>query len=204
MPRRTLFLLLAAVKIGVLVAIVAPTVPAFSADGVPSSAPATATAAAAFAPSAEAFDQADATFRRARDGDRAAIAPALAQFTALLQARPGDPRLMAYAGAATAMQARTTWLPWKKIGYAEDGLALIDRALARLTPAHDAERHHGVPVALETRLTAAATFLALPAMFHRGERGRRLLEQVQRDPALAATPAAFRDAVQRLAAKEAA
>lgn len=202
MPRRTLFLLLAAVKIGVLVAIVAPTVPAFSADGVPSSAP--ATAAAAFAPSAEAFDQAAATFRRARDGDRAAIAPALAQFTALLQARPGDPRLMAYAGAATAMQARTTWLPWKKIGHAEDGLALIDKALARLTPAHDAERHHGVPVALETRLTAAATFLALPAMFHRGERGRRLLEQVQRDPALAATPAAFRAAVQRLAAKEAA
>ena len=91
MPRRTLFLLLAAVKIGVLVAIVAPTVPAFSADGVPSSAPATATAAAAFAPSAEAFDQADATFRRARDGDRAAIAPALAQFTALLQARPAIP-----------------------------------------------------------------------------------------------------------------
>ena len=140
MPRRTLFLLLAAVKIGVLVAIVAPTVPAFSADGVPSGAPATATAAAAFAPSAEAFDQADATFRRASDGDRAAIAPALAQFTALLQARPGDPRLMAYAGAATAMQARTTWLPWKKIGHAEDGLALIDRALARLTLAHDAER----------------------------------------------------------------
>ena len=61
-------LLLAAVKIGVLVAIVAPTAPAFSADGVPSSAPATATAAAAFAPSAEAFDQATATFRRARDG----------------------------------------------------------------------------------------------------------------------------------------
>ena len=39
---------------------------------------------------------------------------------------------------------------------------------------------------------------------HLTERGRRLLEQVQRDPALAATPAAFREAVQRLAAKEAA
>ena len=50
----------------------------------------------AAAPGSVRFDQADATFRRASDGDRAAIAPALAQFTALLQARPGDPRLMAY------------------------------------------------------------------------------------------------------------
>jgi hypothetical protein len=197
MSRRPLFLLLAAIKLGVLVAVAAPAVSAVSADGAanaPVVAPATATD----------FDQAAAAFARARDGDRTAITPARAQFTALLQARPDDPLLLAYAGAATAMQARTTWLPWKKIGHAEDGLALIDRALARLTPAHDMELHHGVPVALETRLTAAATFLALPAMFHRGERGRRLLEQVQCDPALAATPAAFREAVQRLAAKEAA
>lgn len=200
MSRRHLFLLLAAIKLSVLVAMTAPAVSAMSTDGAPAGTQVVATAAIP----ATDFDQAAATFRRARDGDRTAIAPARAQFTALLQARPDDPLLLAYAGAATAMQARTTWLPWKKIGHAEDGLALIDRALARLTPAHDVELHHGVPAALETRLTAAATFLALPAMFHRGERGRRLLEQVQRDPALAATPAAFRDAVQRLAAKEAA
>lgn len=200
MSRRHLFLLLAAIKLSVLVAMTAPAVSAMSTDGAPAGHQAVATAALP----ATDFDQAAATFRRARDGDRTAIAPARAQFTALLQARPDDPLLLAYAGAATAMQARTTWLPWKKIGHAEDGLALIDRALARLTPAHDVELHHGVPAALETRFTAAATFLALPAMFHRGERGRRLLEQVQRDPALAATPAAFREAVQRLAAKEAA
>jgi len=197
MTRRTLFLLLAAVKLGVLVAIAAPSASAVSADG----APVVVTAAADV--QATAFAQATATFALARGGDHTAIAPALAQFTALLQAQPDDPLLLAYAGAATAMQARTTWLPWKKVGHAEDGLAMIDRALARLTPTHDAELRRGVPVALETRLTAAGTFLALPALFHRGERGRRLLEQVQRDPALADLPAALREAVQRLA-KEAA
>jgi hypothetical protein len=195
MTRRHLFLLLAAVKLGVLVAVAAPV---WSADGAPTLASATATAATAD------FAQATATFRRARNGDDAAIRPTLVQFTTLLQTQPDDPLLLAYAGATTAMQARTTWMPWKKMGHAEDGLAMIDRALARLTPAHDAELRRGVPVALETRLTAAGTFLALPAMFHRGERGRRLLEQVQRDPALAATPPAFREAVQHLAAKEAA
>ncbi|KDB53435.1 hypothetical protein X805_10200 [Sphaerotilus natans subsp. natans DSM 6575] len=200
MSRRHLFLFLAAIKLGVLVAMTAPAASALSTDGMPASPRVVATAATP----ATDFDQAAAIFGRARDGDHAAIAPALAQFTALLQARPDDPLLLAYAGAATAMQARATWMPWKKMGHAEDGLAMIDRALARLTPAHATELHRGVPVALETRLTAAGTFLALPAMFHRGERGRRLLEQVQRDPALAATPAAFREAVQRLAAKEAA
>lgn len=194
MSRRPLFLLLAAVKLGVLVAIAAPV---WSADGAPASAPVAATAAA----SAADFAQATATFRRASDGDSAAIAPALAQFTALLQGRPDDPLLLAYTGAATAMQARTTLLPWKKMRHAEDGLAQIDRALALLTPAHDAELHRGVPVALETRLTAAGTFLALPSLFHRGERGRRLIDDVLRHPAFATTPAEFQAAARQTAAK---
>ncbi|MCK6426561.1 MAG: hypothetical protein L6Q75_15945 [Burkholderiaceae bacterium] len=141
-----------------------------------------------------------ATFAAARGGDEGRIAPAVVQLQALSQAAPGHPLWLAYAGAATAMQARTTWQPWKKMAYAEDGLALLDKALALLTPAHMNELHRQVPVALETRLTAASTFLALPAMFQRGERGRRLLAQVQADPALAGTPARFQEAVRQLAA----
>ncbi|MDZ7855346.1 hypothetical protein [Sphaerotilus sp.] len=144
-----------------------------------------------------------ATFQRASHGDTAAIAPALRDFTALSAARPGDPLTLAYAGAATSMQARTTWLPWKKLGHAEDGLAMIDKALALLTPAHDAVSARGVPVALETKLTAAGTFLALPAMFNRGERGRRLLDEVMQHPAFRATPAPFQDSARQIAAKAA-
>ena len=47
--------------------------------------------------------------------------------------------------AATAMlaqlgQATTTWLPWQKMHYAEDGLALLDKALAGLVPTLSRER----------------------------------------------------------------
>lgn len=141
------------------------------------------------------FDQARQTFLRAADGDSRAIEPAAEQFTALSQARPGDPLPLAYAGSATTMRATTTLLPWRKMSYAEDGLAMLDKALALLTPAHDAQRTHGVPVSLETRFTAATTFLALPSMFNRGPRGHKLLDDVLKSPLLAESPLPFRATV---------
>lgn len=141
-----------------------------------------------------------ATFSQARGGDDGRIEAAAAQLLAVSRNEPGHPLWLAYAGSATTMQARTTWQPWKKMAHVEDGLALIDKALALLTPAHMTQLYNSVPIALETRLTAASTFLALPSMFNRGDRGRRLLEDLQKDPALASTPAAFQEAVRKLAA----
>ncbi len=162
----------------------------------------------AFAPSARArapatapepgFDAALDRFLSARPGDEKAIGDAANQFVRLSAAEPTDPVLRAYAGAATSMRATTTMLPWKKISYTEDGLSMIDKALAQLTPAHDAashaHSHQGVPAVLWVRLTAANTFLALPSMFNRNERGRAQLRQVTDSPLLEAAPAGFKAA----------
>lgn len=153
--------------------------------------PAAATAADADA----AFNTAFARFMAASAGDGAAIDDAAAQFARLSAAAPADPVLRAYAGAATAMRATTTILPWKKLGFAEDGLALIDKALAQLAPAHDAPSHQGVPAALSVRYVAANTFLALPGMFNRGERGHRLLQEVLKSPLLEMAPTGFKAGV---------
>lgn len=163
-----------------------------------------ATAAAAVPSSDTAFDAAFARFTAARAGDEAAIDEAATQFSRLSAAAPADPVLRAYAGAATAMRATTTILPWKKMGHAEDGLALIDKALAQLTPAHDAASHQGVPAVLSVRFAAANTFLALPGMFNRGDRGRKLLDDVARSPLLEAAPVAFRASVWLRAGQQAA
>ena len=144
-----------------------------------------------------------ATFSQARAGDDGRIEAAAAQLLAVSRGEPGHPLWLAYAGSATALQARTTWAPWKKMAHAEDGLAQIDKALALLGTTHETTLHDGVPVALETKLTAASTFLALPSMFNRGERGRRLLEEVLKHPAYAGTPAAFQEAARKLTAKAA-
>ena len=93
------------------------------------------------------------------------------------------------------MRARTTLLPWRKMSYAEDGLAQIDKALAMLTPGHDAPLHRGTPASLETRFVAANTFLALPAMFNRHPRGAKLLEDVLESPRFATSPLPFRGEV---------
>jgi hypothetical protein len=142
-----------------------------------------------------AFASAFARFQQASAGESGAADDAAAQFTRLLAAQPADPVLRAYAGAATTMRARGTLLPWRKLGHAEDGLALIDKALAQLTPAHDAPGHHGVPTSLETRFVAAGTFLGLPGMFNRGARGAKLLDEVAHSPLLDSAPLPFRGAV---------
>ncbi len=142
-----------------------------------------------------AFEDAAALFMKANGGDSAAVDKAADAFEVLLKAEPADPLIMAYAGASMAMRSRTTVLPWKKMSYAEDGLAMQDKALALLTAAHDSATRRNVPVALETRYVVANTFLAVPGFMNRGARGAKLLAEVQAAPAFETAPAGFRNQV---------
>jgi hypothetical protein len=148
-------------------------------------------------------DAAYKVFARANDGHTASIDPAAQEYARLVAQFPTDPLVRVYAGAATAMRAYTTILPWKKIRYAEEGLAEIDKALAFLTPAHDTPRPDGTPVALETRFVAASTFLTLPGFFNRGPRGERMLKEVLASPQFAGAPLTLRAPVWMAAAKQA-
>ncbi|MBQ0959588.1 hypothetical protein KAK06_11575 [Ideonella sp. 4Y11] len=148
---------------------------------------------------ADSFASAQQSFARAQQGDSAAVEAAAAQFARLSAASPTDPVLMAYAGASESMRATTTWMPWRKMRHAEDGLALLDKALSLAAAAGSAAGPSGAPAVLETRFVAASTFLALPSMFNRQERGRALLAQVQADPLFASAPAGFRQSVQQRA-----
>lgn len=145
------------------------------------------------------FQPAFATFMQAADGNASAIDKAADAFAALLKTEPSNPVLLAYSGAATSMKSNTTWLPWKKMAYAEDGLAQLDKALALLTPAHNAVVQNATPGQLEVKLVAANTFLALPEMFNRRERGVKLVKDLLANPALANTPKAFQASVQKAA-----
>ena len=149
--------------------------------------------AAHAAPEAQ-FQPAFELFMRASSGDKGAVEPAAESFDALLKSEPANPVLMAYSGATTAMKAQVSMLPWKKMGHAEDGLALIDKALALLTPAHDAIGQHRTPASLETRFVAANTFLLVPDFMHRGARGSALLAEVLASPLFAQAPQGFQSA----------
>ena len=150
-----------------------------------------------------AVAQAVDRLQQAATGQSEAIEDVLQRFQRLHATDPSDPVLRAYLGAATSMRATTTWMPWKKMQHAEDGLALIDKALAQLGPAHDAPLHRGVPAVLEARFVAAGTFLSLPSLFNRAERGRQQLDAVLKSPLLATAPAPFQAAVWLRAAQQA-
>lgn len=150
------------------------------------------------------YSTAMAQFQRATEGDKDAIEGAAQKWREVSAAHPQDPVPRAFAGAATTLLATTTLLPWRKMSHVEDGLALIDKALAMLTPAHDTELRLNVPVSLETRFVAASTFLNLPSMFNRSARGAKLLAELQSGPLFDAAPTPFRASVWMTAANEAA
>ena len=89
------------------------------------------------------------------------------------------------------------------MSHAEDGLALIDKALSLLGSEHDEALHLGTPLALQTRFVAATTFLSLPDLFKRGPRGQQLLQEVMAAPAFGRSPAGFQGAVLMWAARHA-
>lgn len=149
------------------------------------------------------FQSAFVQFAQGQAGDSSAVDKSAELFGALLTSEPGNPVLMAYAGAATTLRATTTLLPWKKMRYAEDGLAMVDKALALLAPAHNAPLQRGTPGGLEVRFVAANTFLAVPGFMNRGARGAKLLGEVLNSPLLAQSPLEFQGAVWLRAAKQA-
>ncbi len=154
----------------------------------------------------EAFHGAFQSFAKASAGDDSAVDAAAAAFEALHRAQPANPVVTAYAGASVALQAKTALSPFKKMSLADDGLALIDKALAMLTPAHDAPIERGTPGSLEVRFVAANTFLGVPSFMNRAARGRKLLSEVLDSPLFAKAPLPFQGSVWlragELAAKE--
>ena len=141
----------------------------------------------------EDFDSAVAVFQKARAGAGSATDEAVARFERLATtATPYAPLFLAYLGAAQALQARDAWMPWSKMRAAERGLANIDKALRRLDAGHDALLLRQSPVAAETRLVAATTFVALPALFNRLDDAKTTLRAALASPAYAAAPGALR------------
>ncbi len=151
-----------------------------------------------------AFDAAYRSFAKAAAGDDSAIDASASAFESLRAAEPANPVVVAYAGASTTMRAKSALAPLDKMARAEDGLALLDKSLAMLTPAHDAPIEHGTPGSLEVRFVAANTFLGVPSFMNRGTKGRKLLDDVLASALLEKAPLPFQGAVWMRAAELAA
>jgi hypothetical protein len=138
-----------------------------------------------------AIAEASAAFQRAVAGDAAAAARAEALFQKLSAEEPGDPVLLAYAGASATMVGRDASSPLDAVKIAEGGLDQIDQALRLLGPQHDRPAPGQLPPRLETLLVAASSYLQVPdEIFHRQDDGKAALQTALSHPLYARLPPA--------------
>ncbi len=136
--------------------------------------------AAALPPNVPAdLGTAKAQFEAGRAGSHDATERAQQLFSRLLRKDAQNPLYLAYYGSTYALQARDSLAPWTRIKLINQGTAMLDRALALLDhPPAAARMVAALPgsstAALETRLVAMATFIALPeTLFHRRAAAKR-------------------------------
>ncbi|MDE2250091.1 MAG: hypothetical protein KGL25_01615 [Gammaproteobacteria bacterium] len=140
---------------------------------------AAAAAAADMASLVTEFATARGQFEAGRAGSTGATDRAQRLFAQLLRRDADNPLYLAYYGSTFTLQARDTRIPWTRIKLIKHGTALLDRALGLLelpsAAARPAAAHPAAgAAALETRLVAIATFIALPEpLFHRRAAARR-------------------------------
>ena len=157
----------------------------------------TVTAAAAMMPTSD-FEAARTQFEAGRAGSEEANLRAQQLFAQLLRADAENPLYLAYYGTTFTLQARDTHMPWTRIKLINQGTSLLDRALAHLDQPATAARTAAVkpgagPDALETRLVAMATFIALPeALFHRHASAKREYQNAIASPEFATASADLR------------
>lgn len=138
------------------------------------------------------FLRAAQTFEQARAGSAEATPLAQAAFQDLLKEEPNNPLFLAYYGSTLAMQARDGHLPWQRVKEIHDSIATVNRALSQLRPEHDRIQIRGMPLSLETRLVAIATFVALPEIFHVMPAAREQLALAMGSPLFASAPQELR------------
>lgn len=140
------------------------------------------------------FAAARTQFESGRAGSHDATERAQQLFSQLLHEDRDNPLYMAYYGSTFALQARDSLAPWTRIKLINQGTSLLDRALALLDCAPTAARPTAArpasgTAALETRLVAMATFIALPeSLFHRRAAARREYQLAVASPDYPAAP----------------
>lgn len=121
-------------------------------------------------------------FEAARAGATDATPQAQAAFRQLLASDPSNPLYLAYYGSTLALAARDSRLPWQRINLVRVSMGTLDRALGLLTPEDDYRLMRDIPVSLETRLVAVATFVAMPSVLHRLPVAKQQLEYAMSSP----------------------
>ncbi len=147
------------------------------------------------------FPKAHNLFERSLAGDESVTPVALQFFNILSMSYRDNPLFIAYKGSSYTLLGRDSWMPWNKAEYTEKGLAFIDKSLQMLKPKHDQETMRTVPISIETRLVALATFVAIPESFGYLKKAKVVLKNILQSTAFTVSPTIVQAQVYLEAAK---
>lgn len=130
----------------------------------------------------KASDKAQATqaydlYMIATEGDERAVTDAQALLKPLHPAYANDPIVRAIEGGLLTLQGRAAYLPWNKLSYTNDGLAILAQANEGLTPDHDTLEFAGLPATLQVKAIVGVSFIKVPSFFGRFDQGYEILKQ---------------------------
>ncbi|WP_024914080.1 hypothetical protein [Chania multitudinisentens] len=117
-------------------------------------------------------------YESAVEGDATATKQLFESLSKLYQTTPDSALLNMLLGSVETMMARDTWLPWRKLKYAEAGMSRMDKAIALLQPEDEISTFADTPVSLWVKTTAGCTFIEMPEMFNRFDSGYQLLTEM--------------------------
>ncbi|WP_299586010.1 hypothetical protein [uncultured Microbulbifer sp.] len=133
--------------------------------------------------------QLEGLYNKAAQQGGDAIEASYEAFKVAQQKNPTDPAALFYLGASETLMAKESWLPWRKVGYAENGIARMDKALRMLEELENPGRSaKGMPRDLLFKGIAATTFTKVPAFFNAFDRGFELYGELMGDPRLSHMP----------------
>lgn len=88
---------------------------------------------------------------------------ALAIADGFLAEHPRDGRALTYRGSLSALRARLSWMPWKKLGMLNDGISQMDEGVTLVSKAAA-----GTAQEIEVRMVRGTTSANIPGAFGRG------------------------------------
>ncbi|WP_445358717.1 hypothetical protein [Microbulbifer sp. ANSA005] len=133
--------------------------------------------------------QMEGLYQKAAAQGGAAIEESYEAFKALQKDNPSDPIALFYLGASETLMAKESWLPWRKVSYAENGIARMDKALTIIEEMDNPGRSsQGMPQDLLLKGIAATTFTKVPKFFNSFDRGFELYHELMGDPRMGYMP----------------
>ncbi|ASK53556.1 TPA: hypothetical protein ACGF6D_001782 [Vibrio cholerae] len=140
-------------------------------------------------------------YNQAAQGDEKLVEPLYADLEKLVAQEGATALSLVYLGSTRTLMGRDAFLPWKKMRYSEEGLAMIEKGLSLLSAntSNSEEIRNGLPVQMLAMAVAAATYTSMPDMFNHFERGYDLYLNLLADPQFQTQPFAATAWIYRLA-----